>query len=268
MAKAVNQAQASKSVLVEVMNVLGFYRDHLILVGGWVPELLLPNQGHIGSLDVDIAVDVRGISRKQYDTILQRLLAAGYTREPNCFLRSVEGAQEPVKLDLITGQYVDDATSEVPARLQEIGLGKLRGTDLAFEAFNEISLNGEMPDGTKNTVKLRIVRIEAFIVMKAFAMADRTKPKDAFDIYFCLKHFPAGIAELARSYHRLLHNGLVREGVTILQDKFVAIDSVGPMWAALVAEENGADRQIAQREAFELMKDFLASIAGQQADGA
>lgn len=264
----VDQVQASRAVLIEVMNVLGLYRDHLILVGGWVPELLIPNRGHMGSLDVDLAVDVRGISRKQYDTILQRLLEAGYTREPNCFLRSVKGAQEPVKLDLITGQYVDDATSDVPARLQEIGLGKLRGTDLAFEAFEEIVLNGEMPDGAKNTVKLRIVRIEAFIVMKAFAMADRTKPKDAFDIYFCLKHFPAGVAELARSYRPLLHNGLVREGVTILQDKFGAIDSVGPMWAAQVAEENGADRQIAQREAFELMKDFLAAIAEQQEHGA
>ena len=112
MAEKVNPVQASKAVLIEVMNVLGHYRDHLILVGGWVPELLLPNRGHMGSLDVDFAVDVRGISQKQYDTILQRLIDAGYTREPNCFLRPVKGAQEPVKLDLITGEYVDDATSE------------------------------------------------------------------------------------------------------------------------------------------------------------
>jgi hypothetical protein len=114
MAKEVNPVQASRAVLIEVMNVLGLYRDRLILVGGWVPELLLPNRGHIGSLDVDLAVDVRGIPHNQYGTILQCLLDAGYTRKLTCFLRSVKGAQEPVKLDLITGQYVDDSAAKSP----------------------------------------------------------------------------------------------------------------------------------------------------------
>jgi hypothetical protein len=54
-----NPVQASKAVLIEVMNVLGRYRDHLILVGGWVPELLLPNRGYMGSLDVDPAAKYR-----------------------------------------------------------------------------------------------------------------------------------------------------------------------------------------------------------------
>ena len=95
MAEKVNPVQASRAVLIEVMNVLGLYRDHLILVGGWVPELLLPNRGHLGSLDVDLAVDVRGISRQQYDTILQRLIDAGYSQEPSGFLRRVKGAKNP-----------------------------------------------------------------------------------------------------------------------------------------------------------------------------
>ena len=243
------------------MNVLGLYRDHLILVGGWVPELLLPNRGHMGSLDVDLAVDVRGISQQQYDTILHRLIEAGYTQEPNCFLRRVKGAQEPVKLDLITGEYVDDAASGVPARLQEILLGKLRGTDLAFEVFEEIDVTGEMPDGGQNTVRLRIVRIEAFVILKAFAMADRVKPKDAYDIYFCLKNYPGGVTELAKSYRGLLQNGLVQEGLAVLREKFRRIDAVGPTWVGqVIGEENLGEPELAQREAFELMKDFLAAI--------
>ena len=264
MAENVNPVQASKSVLVEVMNVLGLYRNHLTLVGGWVPDLLFPNCGHRGTLDVDLAVDVRGISQKQYDTILQRLLDAGYAQEAeaNGFLRSVKGAQEPVKLHLITGQYVDDTASGIPARFQEIRLGKLRGTDLAFEFCDEISLNGEMPDGGKNTVKLRIVKIEAFIVMKAFAMAEREKITDAYDIYFCLRHFPDGVAALTKLYGPILHNGLVQEGIQVLRDKFRTIDTVGPEWAAqVVAEQYLGDPELAQREAFELMTSFLAAIA-------
>jgi nucleotidyltransferase AbiEii toxin of type IV toxin-antitoxin system len=260
MAKVVNQVQASKAVLIEVMNILGLYRDHLILVGGWVPELLLPNRGHMGSLDVDLAVDVRGISQYQYDTILQRLTEAGYKQETNCFLRRVKGAQEPVKLDLITGENLDGTAANAPARVQELLLGKLRGTDLAFEVFEEIDVTGEMPDGGQNTVRLRIVRIEAFIAMKAIAMSDRIKEKDAYDIYFCLKHFPAGIGKLAKMYQPILQNELVQEGLAVLHEKFRTIDSVGPLWAAQVADENGADRELVQREAFELMNDFLAAI--------
>jgi hypothetical protein len=259
-AKVVDQVQASKAVLIEVMSVLGLYRDHLILVGGWVPELLLPNRGHMGSLDVDLAVDVRGIYKYQYDTILQRLLEAGYKQESNCFRRQVQGAKELVKLDLITGEYVDDA-SGIRARLQEISLGKLRGTDLAFDVYDEISLTGEMPDGGQNTVRLRIVRIEAFVILKAIAMADRVKPKDAYDIYFCLKNFPAGIAELAKLYRPILQNGLVQEGLAVLQEKFRSIDAVGPIWVAqVIAEENLGEPELAQREAFELMQVFVASL--------
>jgi len=118
-------------------------------------------------------------------------------------------------------------------------------------------------------VRLRIVKIEAFIILKAFAMADRTKDKDAYDIYFCLKHFSTGVAELAQLYRPMLHNGLVREGIAILHDKFATIDSVGPLWAAQIAHENdGVDRDIAQRDAFELMSAFLAALDEQQVGGA
>ena len=62
---------ASRAVLIEVMNVLGVFRDKIVLVGGWVPDLLHPNSGHIGSLDVDLAVSgtLREIGANAYETI-------------------------------------------------------------------------------------------------------------------------------------------------------------------------------------------------------
>jgi hypothetical protein len=36
---------ASRAVLIEVMNVLGVFCDKIVLVGGWVPDLLYPNSG-------------------------------------------------------------------------------------------------------------------------------------------------------------------------------------------------------------------------------
>ena len=59
---------ASRAVLIEVMNVLGVFRDKIVLVGGWVPDLLYPNSGHIGSLDVDLAISQTAIGANAYES--------------------------------------------------------------------------------------------------------------------------------------------------------------------------------------------------------
>jgi hypothetical protein len=44
------------SVIVEIMTVLGEYRDSIVLVGGWVPYFLIEDkkEAHIGSIDIDL----------------------------------------------------------------------------------------------------------------------------------------------------------------------------------------------------------------------
>jgi hypothetical protein len=46
-------------VLVDVGQVLASFRDAMVVVGGWVPDLLFPGAEpeHVGSLDVDLALD-------------------------------------------------------------------------------------------------------------------------------------------------------------------------------------------------------------------
>lgn len=91
-------------------------------------------------------------------------------------------------------------------------------------------------------------------------MAERRKEKDAYDIYFCLRHgdvdrFSAAIAAMTT-------NRLVREAIGILDDKFRTIDHVGPVDAATVAHENGDEFEQSRRAAFELMRLLLERIAG------
>jgi hypothetical protein len=50
------EIEAAKSILIELMQILGEYREHMVLIGGWVPFFLF-GSGHIGSTDVDIAFD-------------------------------------------------------------------------------------------------------------------------------------------------------------------------------------------------------------------
>jgi len=54
-----NEVQICMSVMVELMTVIGELRDHVVLVGGWVPYFLLKESQdeHTGSIDIDLAFD-------------------------------------------------------------------------------------------------------------------------------------------------------------------------------------------------------------------
>jgi hypothetical protein len=53
------------------MQILGEYRDNIVLVGGWIPELLLPHSqdSHVGSIDVDLALNHRQLTESGYRSI-------------------------------------------------------------------------------------------------------------------------------------------------------------------------------------------------------
>ena len=243
---------ASRAVLIEVLNVLGAFRDRIVLVGGWVPELLYPNLGHMGSLDVDLAVSRSAIGENVYRTILNRMIEAGYSHHPSPtrFSKQVAGVQEPVKVDLIGGQY-EGGENARSIRVDELELNTLRGLDLAFEACREIEISGMMPDGSHNTVRVRVVLPEAYILIKAFALDERMKEKDAYDIHFILRNYRPGVESLAAEVRSLLSNGLAQEGYAILKAKFATLECVGPSWAAKVAQENGENYEQSCRSAFQ-----------------
>jgi hypothetical protein len=247
-----DQQQAARAVLMEVVNLLGAFKEEIVIVGGWVPDLTFPGKKHVGSLDVDLAVSPNAIASNAYSTILGRLMERGYSHSTNParFHRAVPGVPEPVKVDLISGEYGEGIRAQT-VQVNELSLNTLRGIDLAFEACEEITIKGFMPDGSMNTVRARIVRPEAFILIKAFALDERLKEKDAYDVAFVLNNFRPTLRALAERVTPLVAHGLGAEAFRILTEKFRTLDSVGPRWAAEVAAESGADWEQARRAAFQ-----------------
>jgi len=255
---------ACKSVLVEAFTVLGRHRGHLVLVGGWVPPLLMPSAGHIGSIDVDLAIDSREIPPHLYETIGNDLRRAGYraTDLPNWFERDVQIGNRTftVRLDLITGEYghpPDASTHEV---IQGMPVWRSRGVDVALDHSVEMVVAGTLPDGGDNEVRVRVAVVSAFLVMKGFALDDRKKEKDAYDIYFCLSNYPGGNDGLVKEFQPLMHNGLVRESLGKICGKFRTVDSIGPVWAAQVVQAAGGDYEFARRDAFERANALLDAL--------
>ena len=156
--------KASKSVLIELTRLLGEYRDEIVLVGGWVPGLQYAD--HIGSKDVDLAIDHRELQEAGYQKIEETLLKAEYRRDednPSRYWRKVGNID--VAVDLLAGQYAGTGKSHRHQKILDVMARKARGCDLAFESVQQIDATGELPGGGIETVKVRIAGIVPSIVM-------------------------------------------------------------------------------------------------------
>jgi len=250
---------ASRSVLIDVLTVLGKYLDKIAIVGGWVLELLFPGRGHIGSLDVDLALDASRIPAHVYETIKRDLLSASYqqTDPPNRFLRAVGDPPVQVKVDLLAPESARPAPERSHAVVQGMPVWVAHGIDLAFAFPTTVPVSGTLPEKGRNTVQVPVPRVGAFLCMKAITMSERKKEKDAYDIYFCVANYPGGPDALAEELRPMLSHPLVREGLARLREKFSSLEDIGPVWAAQVVAEHGGDEEITRRDAFERVNALL-----------
>jgi hypothetical protein len=106
------QVEAARSVMLELVHLLGECRDDIVVVGGWVPSLLIPQDKarHIGSLDVDLALNHKTLRDPGYMSIRNLLLGRGYRQDPDqpfIFRRTVVVSARPIEIevDLLAGEY-------------------------------------------------------------------------------------------------------------------------------------------------------------------
>ena len=262
--------EAARSVLLELTHLLGEYHDGIVIVGGWVPDLLFSAAGqrHIGSLDVDVALDHQMLQEAGYKTILQLLLSHGYRQgeQPFMFFRTIriDGRDIEVQIDFLAGEYAGTTRGHRTQRVQDTHPRKARGCDLAIKFATEVHLSGRLPDGGKDSGVIRVASIVPFLVMKAMALAGRLSEKDAWDIYYCLRYYPGGPDQLVKEFRPHLKHGLVQEGLTKIAEKFASPDHVGPRHVADFEElTDPEERALLQRDAFERVNALIARLKSQ-----
>lgn len=258
------------SVMVEIMTVLGEYREHIVVVGGWVPYLLLEDhkEEHTGSLDVDIALDHEHITEEHYRTILQLLEKNGYRpddKQPFIFYRDIQIKDRElpmtVQIDLLSAEYGGTSKQHRTQRVQGIKARKARGSDLVFENNSRVVIKAKMPNGAYNEVAVKVSNIVPFIVMKGMTLWESAKEKHPWDIYFIIRHYPGGIDRLVELFGPFLDNKLVNEGLAKIERKFEFPDSVGPVWTANFEYQELTDmKKLIQRDAFERVNAFLDKL--------
>jgi len=260
------EVSACKSVLLELVHLLGEIKDDMVIIGGWVPSFLFPQskETHIGSLDIDIALNFERIHDETYDTILNTFLKRGYTQDkdqPFRFFREikVEGSElVNVEVDLMAGEYGGTGKGHRTQMVQDIRARKARGCDLAFNHPTNVTLEGELPEGGKDKVTFKIAGIVPFLVMKGMAIYNRMKEKDAYDIFYCINNYTGDVRKLADEFVPYIDDKLVIEGLEKIRNKFASIDHVGPKWVADFQEiDVKEDREIIIRSAYEKVTEFL-----------
>ena len=87
------QKEAAHRILVELVGLFSEYKDEIRIVGGWVPDLLFPDEGHIGSIDVDVLINHLKLREAGYQTMERILLQHGYRRSEEHYSLLKQGAR-------------------------------------------------------------------------------------------------------------------------------------------------------------------------------
>jgi len=247
-----------------VSTKLGDLLDGLVVVGGLVPSLLIPDESlpvgedvHIGTMDLDLGLSLAILDRKRYEDLTQRLQRSGFKPDENeegnttlqrWKVRSSSGLK--VTVDFLIPPSLDtDKGGDLRHIEKDFAAVITPGLRLAFQDKKKIPLKGVTLMGEKAEREIWVCGPGAFIVLKALAFHQRGENKDAYDLYFVIRNYGSGIDEVCECLSPLLKEAETKKALEILSRDFVDPDSLGPS-------------RVAQFQYNEPNPDLQADVAG------
>ncbi len=271
--------EISKSILLEVLILLNEYKENFVLVGGWVPYFLLERYkskdvefNHIGSVDIDIALDHKSIPDldEVYESIRQKLERNNYrirkSRDnqpiPHSFEKEIQ--KMLIHVDFLASEYGGSGKQHRHQKIQDILAIKARGIDLAFQNNEIFEIEGLIPNKARYRTEIKVSGVVAVITMKAIAFdGDKSRTKDIYDICSILKYYKEGVGSVITEVKPFLNHKLVIEAIKNLSFLFSTIDSMGPIVSAdfvLPGRAGSEDWEFYRRDSFELIQDLLEGL--------
>jgi len=253
------QVDAALSVLLELLELIGEYREHIVVVGGSVPYLLFrENQvAHIGTTDVDVVLDIAEILKAAKYNIKDRLLEKGYFQDKENdfkFFRNISG--QKIAVDFLSS---DESGIKTAGIEKSLGISPSQNPifGLALKKPRTISL--KLPDG--KTTSFQVANIPVFIVLKGLVLHERLNNKDSYDIYYCVDNFPGSLDALTREFKPFMANNFVKKGLMMVRKIFSSPDSRGPnSLADFLNIEDKEERELVQRDAYQKVSSLLDNL--------
>jgi len=240
---------ASKSVILELGVILRSYFEDLVLIGGWAPyfisqEYQRKDFGHVGSIDIDIAVNPK-ITERKYGTIISLIEERGYQRVQDeladvfefRFERRLTSAHDKkeytIGIDFLTSHLGDKRIEAAHRKIQpDLSALKAKGCELVFDHFFTIEIKDILPGNGEAACRWKVADIVGSLVMKSFALGGRYKEKDAYDIHYLIANYKGGPSSVAEEFKPYLDNKTIQESLSHVKNAFLDIKSNGPAWVA------------------------------------
>lgn len=260
--------------LVTLLGDLGPWRERIYLAGGLAPRYLvgqLPEgaRAHVGTTDIDLVIGLAlgDETPETYRTLQNNLEKAGFDQGKPSFRwsREVEGVSVIVEFlcetdEVEPGQIFRPKGEGAGARLAAFNV---RGAHLARDDFVEVGLEAKRLDGGgQSKVKVRVVNILPYTVLKILAFQDRHENKDAYDLVFTLLNFGAGPREagLSAGASPVAGHSQIEEALELLEERFGDVNQDGCRAYALFLGDDDEGRARLQQEALATIREFLAGF--------
>ena len=260
------QKAAAHRVLVELVNLFNEYRDDIRIVGGWVPDLMFPEEGHVGSVDVDVLINHIKLKDSGYLTMSKILLRNGYEEHPDKYFSfikrvQVDGIDYDVDVDILAGMYGGTQKKKRSQHVQGVKALKATGGNFAFEFDPQtIRVEAERTDGALDVARVNVIAVVPYFVMKTAAMG-RGKAKDAYDLYFLVKHYHDGLDSLAKLFEDYRESRIILEMKEKLSEKFASPNHAGPTdVAAFLDLEDEEEIAFTKRDAYEQIQALIRRL--------
>ncbi len=205
------QTNLVRQACLYVATKLGDLMDDLVIVGGLVPTLLVQQDGlpdgvdrHVGTLDLDVGLEVALLEDQRYRDLTDRLRRAGFRQDVN---EQGNPTRQRWRVEEPRGASVTIDFLIQPTRPGDRG-GLLRG---------EVARRDIWACGPG-----------AYVVLKALAFRARGENKDAYDLHYVLKYFGSGVEDVATRLAPLLGDEQARRALAILRDDFLEHHGLGP----------------------------------------
>jgi predicted nucleotidyltransferase len=254
-----------RATCLYVATKLGDLTDELVIVGGLVPSLIVDQTAaatrHVGTADLDVGLALAVFDARRYQTLTERLRQAGFapdTNERGNLTRQRWAVDGPPRVAVDFLVAPTDA-SELPGRIKSIEPDFAAiiapGLRLAFEDRLRVPLEGRTIRGERAQRDVWVCGPGAFVAMKAMAFRSRGENKDAYDLTYVLQNYDGGARGVAKRFAPLLAAEEASQGLTLLDEDFAAVESVGPARVAefLYGEQNDA----AAADAWASVRDFV-----------
>jgi hypothetical protein len=235
------QVELVRATCLYVATKLGDMMDDLLIIGGLVPSLIVDQvdllegtDAHVGTMDLDVGLQLALLDEGRYRKLTERLRDAGFEMDKN------DDGNPTRQRWAITGSGTVTVDFLIPPSRDDDRGGKLRdiepdfaaiiapGLRCAFRDRKQVTLDGRTLFGEKATRKVWVCDAGAYVVLKALAFDSRGENKDAYDLFYVIRNYGSGIDEVVTRLRPLLDDDEAQKAADVLARDFTDPESVGP----------------------------------------